>query len=260
MIPVLAREYNIFRLKRDIFAMDSTTLQLTLASIDWARHRRRKAAAKCHMRLNIGTFLPTYAAVPASGSPRSSAGRRPAHPLVSWPRGITDVQPLQRAAGIPLRRFDQQVVVFSINTYACRMIPYRPTSSPQQLLEVLPVPVVLEADPPGTCPRLSSAQAERQRSQDRGRKDRLMPSMAEGYYQRMSTTAERVVVEALDLPAPLRAFVAEKLIESLDAPDSPPLSAKWRKEVRRRCAEMDRCTVELQDADKVFAKAYAALT
>jgi len=53
----------IFRLKRDIFAMDSTTLQLTLASIDWARHRRRKAAAKCHMRLNIGTFLPTFAVI-----------------------------------------------------------------------------------------------------------------------------------------------------------------------------------------------------
>jgi len=53
----------IFRLKRDIFAMDSTTLQLTLASIDWARHRRRKAAAKCHLRLNIGTFLPTFAVV-----------------------------------------------------------------------------------------------------------------------------------------------------------------------------------------------------
>ena len=53
----------IARLKRDIFAMDSTTLQLTLASINWARHRRKKAAAKCHMRLNIGTFLPTFAVV-----------------------------------------------------------------------------------------------------------------------------------------------------------------------------------------------------
>jgi hypothetical protein len=53
----------IFRLKRNIFAIDSTTLQLTLASIDWAKHRRRKAAAKCHVRLNIGTFLPTYAVV-----------------------------------------------------------------------------------------------------------------------------------------------------------------------------------------------------
>jgi hypothetical protein len=76
----------------------------------------------------------------------------------------------------------------------------------------------------------------------------------------MSTAAEKVVVEALDLPAPLRAFVAEKLIESLEVPDAAPLSAKWRKEVRRRCAEMDRGTVKLRDADKVFAKAYAALT
>ena len=75
----------------------------------------------------------------------------------------------------------------------------------------------------------------------------------------MSTTAERVVTEAMALPPALRAFVAEKLIESLDAPDTPPLSAKWREEIRRRCAEMDRGTVELQAADKTFAKAYAAL-
>jgi putative addiction module component (TIGR02574 family) len=76
----------------------------------------------------------------------------------------------------------------------------------------------------------------------------------------MSTTAEKVVMEAMELPPPLRAFIAEKLIESLDAHDSPPLSAKWRKEIGRRCAEMDRGTVELRDAEKVFAKAYAALT
>ena len=48
----------IFRLKRDIFAIDSTTLQLTLDCIDWARHRRRKAAAKTRMRLNVGAMLP----------------------------------------------------------------------------------------------------------------------------------------------------------------------------------------------------------
>lgn len=76
----------------------------------------------------------------------------------------------------------------------------------------------------------------------------------------MSTTAEKIVAEALGLSAQQRAFVAEKLIESLDVPDSPALSAKWRKEVRRRCAEMDRGAVGLRDADKVFAKAYTALT
>lgn len=75
----------------------------------------------------------------------------------------------------------------------------------------------------------------------------------------MSTTAEKVMTEAMGLPPTLRAFVAEKLIESLDAPDSPPLSAKWRKEVRRRCAEVDRGSVKLRDADAVFAKAHASL-
>lgn len=75
----------------------------------------------------------------------------------------------------------------------------------------------------------------------------------------MSTTAERVVMEAMDLPPALRAFVAEKLIESLDAPESVPLSAKWKKELRRRCAEVDRGAVKLRDANAVFAKAYASL-
>ncbi len=53
----------IFRVKRNIFAIDSTTLKLSLDCIDWARHRRKKAAAKTHMRLNIGTMLPAFAVV-----------------------------------------------------------------------------------------------------------------------------------------------------------------------------------------------------
>lgn len=76
----------------------------------------------------------------------------------------------------------------------------------------------------------------------------------------MRTTAEKVVTEAMGLPPALRAFVAEKILESLDAPDSPSLSAKWRKEVRRRCAEVDRGAAKLRNADTVFAKAYASLT
>ena len=39
----------------------------------------------------------------------------------------------------------------------------------------------------------------------------------------MSITAEQVIMDAIELPTPLRAFVAEKLIESLDALDSPSL-------------------------------------
>ena len=51
------------RFKRAIYAVDSTTIQLVANCIDWAKHRRRKAAAKCHMQLNLQTFLPNFAIV-----------------------------------------------------------------------------------------------------------------------------------------------------------------------------------------------------
>jgi hypothetical protein len=35
--------------------------------MDWAKHRRRKAAAKCHVRLNLQTFLPQFAIVDTAG-------------------------------------------------------------------------------------------------------------------------------------------------------------------------------------------------
>ena len=83
---------------------------------------------------------------------------------------------------------------------------------------------------------------------------------AKGYHMDMNATAEQVMTEALGLSPSLRAFVAERLIESLDIPDAAPLSAKWKEEIRGRCAELDRGAIELRTADQVFAKAYAALT
>lgn len=52
-----------FRFKRMIHVVDSTTIQLVARCMDWAKHRRRKAAAKCHVRLNLQTFLPQFAIV-----------------------------------------------------------------------------------------------------------------------------------------------------------------------------------------------------
>ena len=75
----------------------------------------------------------------------------------------------------------------------------------------------------------------------------------------MSMTAERFVDEALTLPRRTRAFVAEKLIESLDHTPSMELSPSWRKEIRKRCQEMDQGLVELRSAEDVFEKAHAAL-
>ncbi len=51
------------RFKRTIHAVDSTTIKLVANCMDWAKHRRRKAAAKCHMQLNLQTFLPQFAIV-----------------------------------------------------------------------------------------------------------------------------------------------------------------------------------------------------
>jgi len=56
------------RFKRAIYAVDSTTIQLLANCIDWAKHRRRKAAAKCHMQLNLQTFLPQFAIVKAANT------------------------------------------------------------------------------------------------------------------------------------------------------------------------------------------------
>jgi hypothetical protein len=52
-----------FRFKRMIHLVDSTTIQLVANCLDWAKHRRRKAAAKCHLRLNLQSFLPRFAIV-----------------------------------------------------------------------------------------------------------------------------------------------------------------------------------------------------
>jgi hypothetical protein len=51
------------RFSKTIYAMDSTTIQLVANCMDWAKHRRRKAAAKCHLRLNLQSFLPQCAIV-----------------------------------------------------------------------------------------------------------------------------------------------------------------------------------------------------
>ncbi len=51
------------KFKRTIHLVDSTTIPLIASCMDWARHRRRKAAAKCHLRLDLQSFLPRFALV-----------------------------------------------------------------------------------------------------------------------------------------------------------------------------------------------------
>jgi hypothetical protein len=51
------------RFKTAIHVVDATTIQLIASCLDWAKHRRRKAAAKCHLRLDLHSFLPRFALI-----------------------------------------------------------------------------------------------------------------------------------------------------------------------------------------------------
>jgi hypothetical protein len=51
------------RFKAAISVVDSTTIQLIALCLDWAKHRRRKAAAKCHLRLDLHSHLPRFALI-----------------------------------------------------------------------------------------------------------------------------------------------------------------------------------------------------
>jgi hypothetical protein len=51
------------RFKRLINAVDATTIKLFANCMDWAKHRRRKAAVKMHLNLNLQSFLPRFIVV-----------------------------------------------------------------------------------------------------------------------------------------------------------------------------------------------------
>jgi len=56
------------RFKRVINVVDSTTIRLMANCMDWAKHRRRKAAAKLHLRLDLHSFLPKFVVVKSAGT------------------------------------------------------------------------------------------------------------------------------------------------------------------------------------------------
>jgi Transposase DDE domain/Domain of unknown function (DUF4372) len=55
------------RFRVRVHAVDSTVMELVANCMDWAKHRRRKAAAKMHLRLDLQNFLPSFAIVETAG-------------------------------------------------------------------------------------------------------------------------------------------------------------------------------------------------
>jgi IS5 family transposase len=56
-----------FRFKMPIHVVDTTVLELVANCMDWAKHRRRKAAAKTHLRLDLQSLLPNFVIVDTAG-------------------------------------------------------------------------------------------------------------------------------------------------------------------------------------------------
>ena len=54
---------RLHRFNRRLYAVDSTVIKLVANCMTWAKHRRRKAATKLHMRLDLQNFLPRFAIV-----------------------------------------------------------------------------------------------------------------------------------------------------------------------------------------------------
>lgn len=51
------------RFRTAIHVVDTTVIELVANCMSWAKHRRRKAAAKTHMRLNLQSLLPNFVIV-----------------------------------------------------------------------------------------------------------------------------------------------------------------------------------------------------
>ena len=52
-----------WRFRRSIHVIDGTVIPLVASCMDWAQHKRRKAAAKCHMRLSLRSLLPGFVVI-----------------------------------------------------------------------------------------------------------------------------------------------------------------------------------------------------
>ena len=69
----------------------------------------------------------------------------------------------------------------------------------------------------------------------------------------MTGPAEKLLHQAMKLPAPERAALVESLVESLDKPD-PTLDALWLKEAESRLAAYRAGELEAVDAQEAFAE------
>jgi putative addiction module component (TIGR02574 family) len=76
----------------------------------------------------------------------------------------------------------------------------------------------------------------------------------------MSTTTEKVCIEALSLPRDARAEIAHRLLVSLEGEDfEDDVSEAWRKEIDRRRQDFREGKANAVSAEEALRQAYAAI-
>jgi hypothetical protein len=89
-----------FRFKLPIHVVDTTVIELVANSMDWAKHRRRKAAAKTHLRLNLQSLLPNFVIIDTAGEHDNKRARElcagvQSGEIVLFDRGYVDFEHLR---------------------------------------------------------------------------------------------------------------------------------------------------------------------
>ncbi|MFZ0544877.1 MAG: addiction module protein [Candidatus Promineifilaceae bacterium] len=72
-------------------------------------------------------------------------------------------------------------------------------------------------------------------------------------------TVEQILKEIASMPAPTRAFIAEKILEMLDFEEQINLSPEWIHLIQQRTADIDVGVVQMVEADEVMNHIWAEL-
>ena len=70
----------------------------------------------------------------------------------------------------------------------------------------------------------------------------------------MATTRDRVIEEALSLPADVRLSLVEKLLTSLNLPIDAEIDRLWAEEAERRVSQIEVGEVKVVPGEEVFSK------
>lgn len=123
-----------FRFKMPIHVVDTTVMELVANCLDWAKHRRRKAAAKTHMRLNLQSLLPSFVIIDTAGEHDNKRARElcagvKSGEIVLFDKGYVDFG--------HLRDLDKRGVFWvtrAKDNLACEVIKKMPCSKDEKIL------------------------------------------------------------------------------------------------------------------------------